>query len=91
MPPYPPATITALKDTLRCRRDAGYHFTPEDVTALEAKTGLERASIVRWALDVRASYDTAARLASFFEGKVAVRDMRVGDVERLQFLYFIVI
>ena len=68
MPPYPPATITALKDTLRCRRDTGYHFTPEDVTALEAKTGLEPERITRWVFNVKQLYASAERLERFFEG-----------------------
>ena len=73
MPPYPPATITALKDTLRCRRDAGYHFTPEDVTALEAKTRLERAKIIEWAHNVRQFYTTSERMERFFSGVQEVR------------------
>ena len=73
MPPYPPATITALKDTLRCRRDAGYHFTPDDVTALETKTGLERAKIIDWAHNVRQFYTTRERMERFFSGVQEVR------------------
>ena len=73
MPPYPPATITALKDTLLSRRDAGYRFTPDDVTALEAKTRLERAKIIEWAHNVRQFYATSERMERFFSGVQEVR------------------
>ena len=68
MPPYPSATITALKDTLRCRRDAGYDFTPEDVDTLQTGTGLERAKIIEWAHNVRQFYATSERMERFFSG-----------------------
>jgi hypothetical protein len=57
----------ALKRVLRCRRDTNYRFTDEDIAALVDWTGLERAAIVRWALDVRGYYDTHEAIEKFFE------------------------
>ena len=67
MAPYPKEITAALKRVLMCRRDNGYRFTPEDLPALAATTGLSHTDITRWAHYVHDYYVTPARMAKFFE------------------------
>ena len=76
MPRYSKETTAALKRVLMCRRDNRYRFAEEDLPELMQTTGLSRAEIVQWAVDVRAYYDSPEAMEKFFERNGAVSDIK---------------
>ena len=73
---YPKETTAALKRVLMCRRDNMYRFTEEDLPELMQKTGLSRAEIVHWALDVRTYYDSPEAMEKFFSRNGTVSEIK---------------
>jgi hypothetical protein len=74
---YPKETTAALKRVLMCRRDKGYRFNEGDLPGLMQETGLSRAEIVRWALDVKKYYDSPEAMQKYFERNGTVRLFRL--------------
>ena len=71
---YSKETTAALKRVLMCRRDKGYRFNEGDMPELMEKTGLSRAEIVRWALEVKKYYDSPEAMEKYFEQNGAVSE-----------------
>ena len=73
---YSKETTAALKRVLMCRRDKGYRFNEGDMPELMEKTGLSRAEIVRWALEVKKYYDSPEAMEKYFEQNGAVSEIQ---------------